>query len=69
MTISIHVLLDIVVAIVTTIGIAVAVSDALAAASALYRRAQASRAKPRRGGAVSARRPTQIDAGRDLVLP
>ncbi len=68
MTTSIHVLLDIVVAIVTTIGIAVAVSDALTAAGALYRRAQARRAKPCPGGAVSALNPTQTDAGRDLVL-
>jgi hypothetical protein len=68
MTISTHILLDIVVAIVTAISIAVAVSNAIRAADVLYKRAQARRAKPRPGAPVSALHRTQTDAGRDLVL-
>ena len=68
MTISTHTLLDIVVAIVTTVGIAVAVSLALMAAGALYQRAEVRGATTRRGAAGSAPHPTQTDASRDLVL-
>jgi hypothetical protein len=68
MTISTHTLLDIVVAIVTTVGIAVAVSLALMAAGTMYQRAQARSARLRAGGAGPAAQPTQLDAGRDLVL-
>jgi hypothetical protein len=68
MTISTHTLLDIVVAIVTTVGIAVTVSIALMAAGALHQRAEARAAKLRRHGAVPALDPTQLDAGRELVL-
>jgi hypothetical protein len=68
MTISTHTLLDIVVAVVTTVGIAVAVSLALMAAGSLHQRAQLRGATPRRGDAGSAPHPTQTDAGRDLVL-
>jgi hypothetical protein len=68
MTISIHTLQDIVVAIIATVGISVAVSLALTAADALRQRAQARGAKPRRGGAVSAVHPPEADAGRELVL-
>lgn len=68
MTISTHTLLDIVVAIVTTVGIAGAVTLALMAAGSLYQRAQMRGATPRRGAAGSAAYPTQTDAGRDLVL-
>jgi outer membrane lipoprotein SlyB len=66
---TINLLADIVVAIVTTVGIAVAISNATTAARDLYQRAQARAPKPRRGGAVPVLRPTQLDAGRDLVLP
>jgi hypothetical protein len=66
MNISTHTLLDIVVAIVTTVGIAGAVTLALMAAGTLYQRAEMRAATTRRG-AVSAH-PTQTDAGRDLVL-
>jgi hypothetical protein len=66
MNISTHTLLDIVVAIVTTVGIAGAVTLALMAAGTLYQRAERA-AAPRRG-AVSAPHPTQTDAGRELVL-
>ena len=68
MNISTHTLLQIVVAIVTTVGIAVAVSSALTAAGALYQRAKAREAKLRHGGARPTLSPTQTDAGRDLVL-
>jgi hypothetical protein len=66
MTISTHTLLGIVVAIVTTVGIAAAVSVALMAAGALYQRAQARAATPRRD--VSTLNPTQTDTARELVL-
>lgn len=68
MTITTHTLLDIVVAFVTTVGIAVAISLALMAAGALYERAQVRRATPRRGGVGPAPHPTQTDTVRDLVL-
>jgi hypothetical protein len=68
MTISTHNLLEIVVAIVTTVGIATAVSLALMAAGTLHERAQVRAATSRRGAAASAPHPTQTDAGRDLVL-
>jgi hypothetical protein len=65
---TINLLEDIVVAIVTTVGIVVAVSDAITVARDLYKRARARAARPRRGGAVPVLRPTQTDSGRDLVL-
>jgi hypothetical protein len=65
---TIKILLDIVVAIATTVGIAVAVSDVRRAAGAFYQRAEARGARTRRGDTVSAPGPTQVDAGRDLVL-
>jgi hypothetical protein len=68
MNISTHTLLDIVVAIVTTVGIAGAVTLALTAAGSLYQRAQVHGATPRRGDGLSAAEPTQTDAGRELVL-
>jgi hypothetical protein len=68
MSISIHTLQDIVVAIITTVGISVAVSLALTAAGALHQRAEARWAKPRHGGAVPTVHPTETDAGRELVL-
>jgi uncharacterized protein YcfJ len=67
MNISTHTLLDIVVGIVTTVGIAGAVTLALMAAGTLYQRAEMRAATPRRR-AVSAPHPTQTDASRDLVL-
>jgi len=68
MSISTHTMLDIVVGIVTTVGIAVAVSLALVAAGTLYQRAQMRGATPRPGDGLSAPQPTRTDAGRDLVL-
>jgi hypothetical protein len=67
MSISTHILLDIVVGIATTVAIAVAVSNAFTVAGALYQRAKARGARPRHGGAVPTLNPTK-DAARDLVL-
>jgi hypothetical protein len=57
---------DALVAIITTVGIAVAVSLAIVAAGAVFERDQAHKA--RRPGAVPAQHPTQTDDARDLVL-
>jgi len=68
MTISMQTLHDVLVAIVTTVGIAVAVSIAFVAAGAVFERGQKRTAKPRHPGAVSAQHPTQTDEVRELLL-
>jgi hypothetical protein len=68
-TISMQTLSDVLVAIVTTVGIAVAVSIAFVAAGALFERGQARTAKARRRpGAVLAQHPTQSDDAGELLL-
>lgn len=68
MTISIQTLHDVLIAIVTTVGIAVALSIAFAAAGALYQRDKARVARaPRPGGGLAHDR-THNDEARELVL-
>jgi len=68
MSISMQTLSDALVAIVTTVGITLALTIALVAAGALFERDQARKAKVRRSGPVLAQHPTQTDDARDLVL-
>jgi hypothetical protein len=68
MSVSMQSLHDALVAIVTTVGIAVAVSIALVAAGALFERDRAHKTGVRRSGPMSAQQPTQTDDARDLVL-
>jgi hypothetical protein len=64
---SIQTLQDVLVALATTVGIAVAVSMAFMAAGAIFTRDQA-RAKARRAVAVPVQHPTHTDEARALVL-
>jgi hypothetical protein len=64
MTISIQTLQDVLIALITTVGIAVAVSIAFVAAGALFERDQARVAKARR----PVTGPAQTDEARELVL-
>lgn len=60
---------DVLVAIVTTVGIAVAVSLAFVAAGAVFERGQERTAKAgRRRGATPAQYPTQPDEAGELLL-
>ena len=73
MTISIQTLQDVLVALLTTVGIGVAVSLALFAAGAGFRRDQARETRAWRSAAGPARHPAQPssqadEATRDLVL-
>jgi hypothetical protein len=68
MIISIHTLQDVLIALLTTVGIAVAVSIAFMAAGAVFKRDQARVARARRPVAVPAQHPTQTDEARELVL-
>jgi hypothetical protein len=68
MTINMQTLHDALVAIVTTVGIAVAVSIAFLAAGAVFERGQSRTAKPRRPDAVSAQQPNQTDVAGELLL-
>ncbi len=68
MTISIHTIQGVLVAIATTVGIAVAVSIALMAAGAIFERDQAHVAKPGRPAAVPAQHPALTDEAREPVL-
>jgi hypothetical protein len=68
MSVSMQTLHDALVAIVTTVGIAVAVSLAFVAAGAIFQRDRARQAEARRPGTVPAQHPTQTDDARDLVL-
>jgi hypothetical protein len=68
MTISIQTLHDVLIALVTTVGIAVAFSLAFMAASAIFERDQARAGKARRAVAVPTQHPTQTDEARELVL-
>jgi hypothetical protein len=68
MTISIHTLQDVLIALIATIGIAVAVSLAFMAVGALFERDRARAAKGSRPAAVPAQHPTQTDETRELVL-
>jgi len=66
--VNIQTLQDALIAIVTTVGIAVAVSIAYIAAGAVYERGQKRTAKARRSGAVSAQHVTQTDEAGELLL-
>jgi hypothetical protein len=68
MTISIQTLHDVLIAIVTTVGIAVACSIAFAAAGALAGRDKARVARAARAGGGLTQDQTQDDETRELVL-
>jgi hypothetical protein len=70
MTISMQTLNDAIVAILTTVGVAVAVSIAFVAVGAFVERGktQARKAAHIRAAAVPAQHPTQTDNARELVL-
>jgi Kef-type K+ transport system membrane component KefB len=67
MSINIHTLYDVIIAIVTTVGIAAALSIALTVAGAFFERSKAREAQPVRA-AVPSQHPTQSDDARELVL-
>jgi hypothetical protein len=67
MTIS-QTLQGVLVALVITVGIAVAISTAFMAAGAVFKRDQARVAKARRAGAGPAQHPAHTDQARDLAL-
>jgi hypothetical protein len=68
MIISIHTLQDVLVALVTTVGIAAIVSMAFIAAGAVFKRDQARMAEAGRPVAAPAQHPTQINEARELAL-
>ena len=68
MTINLQTVNDVLVAIVTTVGIAVAVSLLFVAAGAVFERGQTRTANARRAGAVPAQHPTQSDEAGELLL-
>jgi MFS superfamily sulfate permease-like transporter len=67
-SISIQTLQDVLVALVTTVGLAVAVSIAIMAAGAVFKRDQARVAKARRPVAGPAQHPMQTDEAHEPVL-
>jgi|HubBroStandDraft_5_1064220.scaffolds.fasta_scaffold358080_1 hypothetical protein len=67
MSISIQNLNDVIVALVTVVGIAVVISGALIAASAFFQRGKARTGQPV-AATVPAQQPTQLDDARELVL-
>jgi hypothetical protein len=68
MSISIQTLNDTIIALITTVGIAVALSLALVAAGALARRGRARSHPAGHKAAAPAQHPTQTDNVRELVL-
>jgi MFS superfamily sulfate permease-like transporter len=68
MTISIQTLQDVLVALVTIVGLTVAVSIAIMAAGAIFKRDQARAAAARRPVASPAQHPTQTDEAHEPVL-
>jgi hypothetical protein len=68
MTISFQTLHDAIVAVVATVGIAVALSIAFVAAGTFFERGQAQARKVVRASAAPAQHPTQTDDVRELVL-
>jgi hypothetical protein len=68
MTISIQTLQDVLVALVTTVGLAVAVSIAIMAAGGVFKRDQARAARARRPVAGPAQHPAQTDEAHEPVL-
>jgi len=65
---SLQTLHDALVAILTTVGIALAITIALAAAGVVFERDRARKAEVRRSRPVPPQHPTQTDDARDLVL-
>jgi hypothetical protein len=68
MSVNMPTLQDALFAIVTTIGIALAVTIAIVAAGAFFERDRAHKAQVRLSGPAPAQHPTQTDDVRDLVL-
>ena len=68
MSISIQTLNDTIIALIATVGIAVALSMAFLAAGAFAQRGRAHARAARRAVAAAAQHPTQTDDVRELVL-
>ena len=68
MTIHMQALTDVLVAIITTVGIAVAVSIALVVAGAVHERGQKRTAQALRPDSASGQHPTQTDRAGELLL-
>ena len=68
MTISMQTLQDAIIAVVTTVGVAVALSLAFVAAGAFVERGKARAQKVAHAVAAPAQHPTQTDDARELVL-
>jgi hypothetical protein len=68
MSISIQTLHDVLIALVTTVGIAAAISIAFIAAGAVFERDLARGGKASRPVAAPAQHPTQTDEASELVL-
>jgi hypothetical protein len=68
MTINIQTVQDAIVAVFVTVGIAVALSIAFAAAAGLYERSKTQARKAVGAHVVPAQHPTQTDDARELVL-
>jgi ABC-type phosphate/phosphonate transport system permease subunit len=68
MTISMQTLNDTIVALITTVGIAVALSLAFVAASAFFQRSRKHGSQAVRAAHAPVQHPTQLDDARELVL-
>ena len=68
MTINMQTLNDTIVALITTVGIAVALSLAFFAAGAFFERSRKQASRAVRGAHAPAQHPTQTDDARELVL-
>jgi hypothetical protein len=68
MTINMQTVTDAIVALITTVGIAVALSLALVAAGASFERSRKRASRAVRATSAPAQHPTQTDHARELVL-
>ena len=68
MTITMQTLHDVLIAILTTVGVAVAVSIAFVAAGAVFERGQMRTPKARRPDPAPPQHPTQTDEAGELLL-
>jgi len=68
MSISMQTLNDTIIALITTVGIAVALSLALVAAGAFFERGRKQTHRTASPGNAAAQHPTQADDARELVL-
>ena len=68
MSINMQTLNDTIIALITTVGIAVALSLAFVAAGAFFQRSRKQASRTARPGHAPAQHPTQTDDTRELVL-